>query len=281
MTGQIALQLAKFAGLKVACVADLARNGQRLNELGADFMVDRYDTKRAIEILKAVTGNKLRFGIDTVGKETAESLQEALTSTSGGRSHILGLSGLPKEAPHDVVQHAVPIKIFHEDPNVGEQLSQWLEELLVAKSLKLPEVEVADGGLAGVNAALDRLRSGEIGGKRIVVPVGAEAGTPRPESTQGNGYGSQAETDDLSYFDQMNSEPDRVKFAYWVPNVSGGLVISKIPQRTDWKLEANQRYARTAERWGFEYALSQIRFMAGYGKELESMALACLRRVIH
>jgi alkanesulfonate monooxygenase len=30
----------------------------------------------------------------------------------------------------------------------------------------------------------------------------------------------------------INDDPDRVKFAYWVPNVSGGLVISKIPQRT-------------------------------------------------
>lgn len=30
----------------------------------------------------------------------------------------------------------------------------------------------------------------------------------------------------------INDRPDRVKFAYWVPNVSGGLVISKIPQRT-------------------------------------------------
>lgn len=30
----------------------------------------------------------------------------------------------------------------------------------------------------------------------------------------------------------INDDPDRVKFAYWVPNVSGGLVISKIPQKT-------------------------------------------------
>ncbi len=30
----------------------------------------------------------------------------------------------------------------------------------------------------------------------------------------------------------VNDDPDRVKFAYWVPNVSGGLVISKIPQKT-------------------------------------------------
>jgi hypothetical protein len=53
--------------------------------------------------------------------------------------------------------------------------------------------------------------------------------------------------------------------SYWVPNVSGGLVISKIAQRTKWDLDSNIEYARTAERVGFEYALSQIRFMAGYG----------------
>lgn len=52
---------------------------------------------------------------------------------------------------------------------------------------------------------------------------------------------------------------------YWVPNVSGGLVISKIEQRTGWSFEQNVEYAKTAERVGFEYALTQIRFMAGYG----------------
>ena len=30
----------------------------------------------------------------------------------------------------------------------------------------------------------------------------------------------------------VNDDAERVKFAYWVPNVSGGLVISKIPQKT-------------------------------------------------
>ncbi|KAF7913895.1 uncharacterized protein EAF01_000301 [Botrytis porri] len=63
----------------------------------------------------------------------------------------------------------------------------------------------------------------------------------------------------------LNDAPDRVKFAYWVPNVSGGLVISKIPQRTSWDYESHVRYAQTAEEVGFEYALTQIRFMAGYG----------------
>jgi hypothetical protein len=50
-----------------------------------------------------------------------------------------------------------------------------------------------------------------------------------------------------------------LKFAYWVPNVSGGLVVSTIEQRTSWDYDYNVELARTAERVGFEYALSQVR----------------------
>ena len=63
------------------------------------------------------------------------------------------------------------------------------------------------------------------------------------------------------------SEP--VKFAYWVPNVSGGLVISNIEQRTSWDIDYNIKLARIAEQAGFDYALSQIRFTAGYGAEYQ------------
>ncbi len=62
-----------------------------------------------------------------------------------------------------------------------------------------------------------------------------------------------------------HSEP--IKFAYWVPNVSGGLVISKIPQRTNWTIDYNRKLAQIAEEAGFEFALTQIRFTAGYGAD--------------
>lgn len=60
-----------------------------------------------------------------------------------------------------------------------------------------------------------------------------------------------------------------IKFAYWVPNVSGGLVVSKIEQRTSWGIDYNRKLAQIAENAGFEYALSQIRFTAGYGAEFQ------------
>jgi hypothetical protein len=37
------------------------------------------------------------------------------------------------------------------------------------------------------------------------------------------------------------SEP--LRFAYWVPNVSGGLVTSTIEQRTDWSFGYNRKLA--------------------------------------
>ena len=64
-----------------------------------------------------------------------------------------------------------------------------------------------------------------------------------------------------------NAKSDPIKFAYWVPNVSGGLVISRIEQRTGWDVAYNRKLAQIAEAAGFDYALSQIRFTAGYGAD--------------
>jgi FMNH2-dependent dimethyl sulfone monooxygenase len=69
-------------------------------------------------------------------------------------------------------------------------------------------------------------------------------------------------------------ESEPIKFAYWVPNVSGGLVISNIEQRTGWDVDYNVKLAQIAEQSGFDYALSQIRFTAGYGAEFQHEPVA-------
>jgi FMNH2-dependent dimethyl sulfone monooxygenase len=78
----------------------------------------------------------------------------------------------------------------------------------------------------------------------------------------------------------QRTDGDPVKFAYWVPNVSGGLVVSKIEQRTHWGYDYNKKLAVVAESSGFEYALSQVRYMASYGAEFQhestSFSLALL-----
>ncbi|CAN9431069.1 unnamed protein product [Alternaria sp. RS040] len=79
----------------------------------------------------------------------------------------------------------------------------------------------------------------------------------------------------------LNQDPNRLLFAYWVPNVSGGLVVSKIPQKTNWDLASNVRYAKTAEAHGFEYALTQIRFTASYGAENQHESVSLSQALLH
>lgn len=151
-------------------MADAARHGGKLLQSGANLLVDRHDTDRAVEIIRGVTGGKLRYAIDIVGKDTATLLRKTLDPS--GHSHLLGLTGLPKERDPGIRYHTVPIKLFHTAPAVGESLVAWLENLLQTTTLTLPEIVRAEGGLEGVNAALETLRSGSVSGKRIVVDLG-------------------------------------------------------------------------------------------------------------
>jgi hypothetical protein len=144
---------------------------------GADLLVDRLDTDRAVSIVKNVTRGKLRFGLDTRGKESAGLLAQAMQVGDGSdsRAHVVGLTGVPKVPTAGIVYHSVPIKLFHEAPRVGDEMMLWLETLLAQKSIETPDIEVAEGGLRGINRALDRLRNGSVNGPRIVVPLAQTA----------------------------------------------------------------------------------------------------------
>ncbi|KFZ13582.1 hypothetical protein V502_06537 [Pseudogymnoascus sp. VKM F-4520 (FW-2644)] len=184
-TGCIALQLAKLAGLRVVCILDVARNGARMLKLGADLLIDRLDTERAVEIVRSVTGGQLTWGIDTRGKESAGLLARAMASSEApsdaeaegdngketALGHLVALTGRPVLPTPGIQYHTLPIKLFHEAAPVGEALMVWLERLFEEGKLHTPPIEVASGGLQGVNGALDRLREGAAGGERIVVPL--------------------------------------------------------------------------------------------------------------
>ena len=198
-------QLARLAGLKIVSVVDSAKHGLRLSSteaIRADLVVDSHDSQRAIEIIKANTGASARFGFDTVGKETAGYLAQSLSeprptpstsskdaqshhragtklptppstplenSSNTQFSHLVGLTGLPKEnIPESLALHSVPIKLFHEVPEVGEALSAWCERLLSEGLLVPPDVVGTVDGLQGINGGLDRMRKREIRGGRLV-----------------------------------------------------------------------------------------------------------------
>ncbi|KAF5663721.1 oxidoreductase [Fusarium heterosporum] len=189
----ITVQLARLVGLKVALVVDNAKHGIRISEnpvLRPDLLVDSHDPERAISIIRANTKGKLRFGIDTVGKNTAEILLRALGPEELHRNtqvtsppstppteptipaHLVGLSGIPKAGnAAGVVLHTMPVKLYHEVAEIGEALSSWLERLLSSRALVPPRIIDVEDGLQNVNKGLDRMRKGEISGGKLVVDL--------------------------------------------------------------------------------------------------------------
>lgn len=197
-------QMARLAGLKIISVVDGAKHGLRLSSTKAirpDLVVDSHNPERAIEVIKASTGDRARYGFDTQGKDTAALLLRSLAVPTSARSlpkdakvferagaklptppstpfegapglqrsHLVGLTGLPKtDIPEGIALHNVPIKLFHEIPEVGEALSAWCERLLLKGLLVPPDVVGTVYGLEGINEGLDRMRRREISGGRLV-----------------------------------------------------------------------------------------------------------------
>jgi NADPH:quinone reductase-like Zn-dependent oxidoreductase len=202
MTAYMTTQLARLAGLKVISILDSKKHA--FKKYGdPDLIVDSHDPQRAIAIVRSATSNSLHFGIDTVGRTTAETLLKCLhgaekhkitleqqqtptpppTPHSDADSiplskqheescHLIGLTGLPKVVPPQSTRfHSVPIKLFHEVPEIGGALMQWLEHLLEQGLIRPPDVVATDSGLENVNLALDRMRRGDISGGRSVIRV--------------------------------------------------------------------------------------------------------------
>ncbi|KAI1609744.1 oxidoreductase [Exophiala viscosa] len=207
-TAFIVNQLARLAGLRTISILDARKHSVWLHsstpQSRPDVIVDSHNPQRAVEIVRASAHGNLRFGLDTVGRQTAEQLLHSLgpeptetvekttpstedvftppatppasaislsTLTNKTSTHLIGLTGLPKTSPGTIKFHAVPIKLFHEVPELGEALMIWLERLLEQGLLEPPRLLGVEEGLKNVNVALDRMRKGEISGGRIAVRV--------------------------------------------------------------------------------------------------------------
>ena len=79
------------------------------------------------------------------------------------------------------------------------------------------------------------------------------------------------------WFTKSSSE---IQFAYWVPNISGGLVITKLPMQTKWDHDSTARYAQVAEANGFTAALAQARWCASYDADHQHEAFVISSHIL-
>jgi FMNH2-dependent dimethyl sulfone monooxygenase len=87
-------------------------------------------------------------------------------------------------------------------------------------------------------------------------------------------------TTNLPNAEWYEKSADEIQFSYWVPNISGGLVVTTLPMQTEWDHESNVRYARIAEQNGFTTALAQTRWFASYGADHQHEAFVIASHIL-
>ncbi|ETS79628.1 hypothetical protein PFICI_09481 [Pestalotiopsis fici W106-1] len=170
VTGQFLTQLARRAGLRVVCVSS-AKTAPMLLDLGAAHVVAR-DGKTEDEIVAEVqryAGDDVTMGVDLVGAKTALATLRCLSATRSAR--FAPLAWAPKvEVADNIEVLNVEMKQFVLNP-ASAVYSDQLTRLVEAGEIRLPEIEVLSGGLDVVEKGLDRLKRGDMAGKKLIVDM--------------------------------------------------------------------------------------------------------------
>lgn len=173
--GSAAIQTAKLLGFTVYATAS-RKHHEYLKTLGAHKVFDYKDDDVADKIVKAVKadGVTLTTAYDAVGQ--LQTCLDVLKELKGeGPSKLASAVPLREDSPK---VEGVEVK-FVMAPNGDEARSdhfhfvmgEWLKEKLESGEYKpSPKIQVVDGGLPGINDALDVLK-GRVSGVKLVVEV--------------------------------------------------------------------------------------------------------------
>lgn len=170
VTAQFLIQLAKRSVLRVIAVAS-SKVEQKLLSLGAEHIVVR-DGKSNDEIVEEITqyaGDAVVMGVDLVGATTSTAMLKCLSRTRKVR--FAPLAWAPNaDVPRNVRVLNVEMKQFVLDPSsaiYADQLTRMVEN----GEVQLPEIEVLQGGLHAIADGLDRLKRGDMAGKKLIVSI--------------------------------------------------------------------------------------------------------------
>lgn len=206
--GLFAIQLAKFAGFKVITTCS-PRNFELVKEHGADAVVDYRDAKAATDEIKVITGSELNLALDCisagesaiitleslVGKGerkvvTVDQLSDAEQQLAAEREikcdrvmawTLFGLvsrrgsdQGLCADIPvlqpvplgPDFTIPAAPL-----DRAFFAKLNKDLPVLIETFGLKVNPITDMEGGLEGIPAGFEKMKTGSISASKLVYKV--------------------------------------------------------------------------------------------------------------
>jgi NADPH:quinone reductase-like Zn-dependent oxidoreductase len=175
-TGSAVVQLARLAGLTVFATAS-PQHHERVRALGATAVVD-YRSPTAVDELVAAArraGVDITLAVDALGKaETVVGVADVLSRFDAGPKKVATLQPWPEEVARPEgaeVAWVRGLKMWNERRDLSalvfnELLSGWLEKGEVVPAT----VRVVDGGLGGLQGAMNELKKG-VSGEKLVVEL--------------------------------------------------------------------------------------------------------------
>ena len=171
ITGQFATQLAVLSGLRVVTV-NSALTAELSRSLGAHYVVvrDGKSSEELIHEIRTVTGGRITRAIDLVGQKTASLVLQAVAHDRPVHFAPLAMMAANEVVPDNVTAHTVEMKQFVLNP-ASASYADALNRLLADNKLVLPSLEVLEGSFPAVMEGLERLKKGNMGGKKLIVKV--------------------------------------------------------------------------------------------------------------
>jgi NADPH:quinone reductase-like Zn-dependent oxidoreductase len=169
ITGQFATQLAVLSGLKVITVTS-AKTHPLSRQLGAAHVVSRdgMSDEAIVEEIRRVAGDKVTRAIDLVGPKTVPLVMQCCSSTLPVAIAPLAMISSSEVVPPQFTIHTVEMKQFILDPSC-RIYAEMLNQLVGEGKVKVPDLQVIEGGLRHVVGGLAMLRKGDMGGRKLVV----------------------------------------------------------------------------------------------------------------
>lgn len=174
-TGQFATQIAARSGLRVITV-NSCQTAARSRQLGAHYVAVRdEDGKTEADLvaeIRTVTAGRITRAFDLVGPHTAAlALQCVANAPRPVRFVPLAMLAPDQVLPSNVTIAQVEMKAFVLDAT-SAQYARQLNALLADGSIRVPPLEVLQGGFGAVTSGLEALRKGNMGGRKLIVHVG-------------------------------------------------------------------------------------------------------------
>ena len=168
VTGQFAVQIANQSGLEVIAVTS-SKTQALVKSLGAHTVIvrDGRSNEEIVEAIRAVGGDRITRGLDLVGNDTAPFSLQTLSKTKHCLFAPLAMMKT-QVVPSNVEVLTVEMKHFVLDKS-SRIYAEDLNLLVAENRLRLPELDVLKGGLPAVQGGLDRLKKGDMRGKKMIV----------------------------------------------------------------------------------------------------------------